>query len=107
MTSKLYVENIAPTTTEAVLKDLFSVYGDVAEVNIVIDRAPQKPQGLGFVTMATPEGAQAAIQALHGKRIGEHKLTVSEAWPSEEHTSLWRKRRAPSSLSKLSPKGAL
>ncbi|HTV42824.1 MAG TPA: RNA-binding protein [Candidatus Sulfotelmatobacter sp.] len=85
ITPELYIENIAPTTTENELKDLFSVYGNVAEVNIVIDRTPQKPQGLGFVTMVTPEGARAAIQALHGKLMGEHKLTVSEAWPGEDH----------------------
>jgi RNA recognition motif-containing protein len=71
MNAKLYVENIAPATTENELKDLFSTYGNVAEVNIILDRTHQKPRGLGFVTMVTPEGAWAAIQALHGKQIGE------------------------------------
>jgi RNA recognition motif-containing protein len=94
MTPKLYLENISPTTTENELKDLFSIYGNVAEVNIVVDRAPQKPQGLGFVTMVTPEGARAAVQALHGKLIGEHKLKVSEAWPGEGHAKLFRKHKS-------------
>jgi RNA recognition motif-containing protein len=67
MAPKLYIENIAPTTTESELKDLFSVYGNVAEVNIVLDRTCQKPRSFGFVTMVTREGARAAIQALHGK----------------------------------------
>jgi cold-inducible RNA-binding protein len=93
MTPKLYIENIAPTTTENELKDLFSVYGNVAEVNIVIDRTLQKPQGLGFVTMVTPEGARAAIQALHGKLMGKYKLIVSEAWPREDRANLLRKHK--------------
>jgi cold-inducible RNA-binding protein len=67
MAPKLYIENIAPTTTENELKDLFSVYGNVAEVNIVLDRTYQKPRSFGFVTMVTSEGARAAIQALHVK----------------------------------------
>jgi RNA recognition motif-containing protein len=57
MTTKIYVENIAPATTENELKDLFSTYGNVAEVNIVVERTQRRPRGLGFVTMATTEGA--------------------------------------------------
>jgi RNA recognition motif-containing protein len=94
MAPKLYIENIVPTTTENELKDLFSVYGNVAEVNIVIDRTPQKPQGFGFVTMVTPEGARAAIQALHGKLMGEYKLIVSEVWPRGDRTNLPRKHKS-------------
>lgn len=107
MTAKIYVENIAPTTTENELKDLFSIYGNVAEVNIVIDRTPQKPHGLGFVTMATPEGTRVALQALHGKRIAEHMLIVREVRLGEERAALCRKPGNPASLAKLSVKGAL
>jgi len=97
MNAQLYVENIAPATTENELKDLFSTYGNVAEVNIILDRTHQKPRGLGFVTMVTPEGAWAAIQALHGKQIGEHTLTVSETGARKQHTGLPRQslRGAP------------
>jgi RNA recognition motif-containing protein len=84
MTNKIYVENIGPAMTENVLKDLFSTYGNVVEVNIVVDRTHQKQNSFGYVTMVTPEGARAAILALHGRRIGEHKLAVSEAWPGED-----------------------
>jgi RNA recognition motif-containing protein len=88
MSAKIYVENIAPATTENELKELFSAYGNVAEVNIVVERADQKPRGFGFVTMVTPEGARAAIQALHGSRIGEHTLTVSETGPRAQRAGL-------------------
>jgi len=88
LSAKIYIENIAPATTENELKELFSAYGNVAEVNIVFDRMNQKSRGFGFVTMVTPEGARAAIQALHGKRIGEHTLTVSETGQSKQHAGL-------------------
>jgi cold-inducible RNA-binding protein len=72
--------------TEKELKEIFSPYGNVAEVNIVVERADKKPRGFGVVTMATPEGARAAIQDLHGRRIGENTLTVSETGPRARHT---------------------
>jgi RNA recognition motif-containing protein len=84
MHTKVYVDNLAAATTENDLRNLFSVHGNVAEVNIPIDRANHRPRGFGFVTMATPEGARSAIRALHGKEIGTHNLIVSEAWLHEE-----------------------
>ena len=87
MHNKVYVDNLAAVTTERDLMDLFSPYGNVAEVNIAVDRANHKPRGFGFVTMATSEGARSAIQALNGKAVGTCTLTVSEAWPHEQRTS--------------------
>ncbi|HEV2453740.1 MAG TPA: RNA-binding protein [Verrucomicrobiae bacterium] len=95
MNTKIYVENIAPTTTENELKALFSIYGNVAEVNIVLDRTCQKPWGVGFVTMVTPEGTRAAIHALHGRQIAEHRLTVTEAAPKQERNGLSSQHRKP------------
>ncbi len=111
MAAKIYVENIAPATTENELKDLFSTYGNVAEVNIVVERTHQKPRGLGFVTMATPEGARAAILALHGRRIAEYILTVTEVTPNKGRNGLsspyQKPYRDPAGLPKSSLKGAL
>ncbi|MGA2281010.1 MAG: RNA-binding protein [Verrucomicrobiota bacterium] len=84
MNTKIYVDNLATATTENDLKKLFSPYGNVAEVNIPLARASHRPRGFGFVTMATPEGARSAIQALNGKAIGTCTLTASEAWSHEE-----------------------
>jgi len=86
MNTKVYVDNLAAATTESELMKLFSVHGNVVDVNIAVDRANHKPRGFGFVTMATSEGARAAIRSLHGKEIGTHNLIVSEAWLHEERT---------------------
>ncbi len=87
MNAKVYVDNLAAVTTELDLTELFSPFGNVTEVNVPIDRTSGRPRGFGFVTMATPEGARAAIRALHGKEIGTHNLIVSEAWLHEERNS--------------------
>ena len=84
MNTKLYVGNLAATTTHNDLMDLFSAHGNVVEVNLPVARA-NRPRGFGFVTMVTPEGARSAIQALHGKQVGMHTLTVSQVCPLQKN----------------------
>src|SRR5437660_10444223 len=84
MNTKLYVGNLAYTTSENDLQDLFAAHGPVTEVHLPFDRESGRPRGFAFVTMATPEAAQAAILALNGTAVGERTLTVNEARPREE-----------------------
>ena len=86
MNTKLYVGNLSYDTTENDLQDLFSQHGPVSEVVILQDRETGRGRGFGFVTMGTPEGAQAAIQALNGKEVQGRALTVNEARPREERS---------------------
>jgi cold-inducible RNA-binding protein len=86
MNTKLFVGNVSFETTENELQDLFATCGPVTEVNIVTDRVTQKPRGFAFVTMATPEGAQAAIQQLAGRNLNGRDLAVNEARPREERS---------------------
>jgi cold-inducible RNA-binding protein len=84
MNSKLFVGNLAFSATENDLEDLFSQHGPVTEVNLMLDRATGRPRGFAFVTMATPEAAQAAVSALNGASFEGRNLTVNEARPREE-----------------------
>ena len=84
MNIEVYVDNLAEATTRSELRDLFSAYGNVADVDIAVDATSRRSRGFGLVTMVTPEGARTAIQALDGKAIGTCILTVCEACPREE-----------------------
>lgn len=84
MSTKLFVGNLSFNTTENDLQDLFAAHGPVSEVNLMMDRATGRPRGFAFVTMATPEAAQAATQALNGQSVDGRPLTVNEARPREE-----------------------
>lgn len=84
MNTKLYVGNLSFDTTENDLQDLFQQYGPVGEVNLITDRMSGRSRGFAFVTMGSPEGAQAAIQALAGKEYQGRALTVNEARPRED-----------------------
>jgi RNA recognition motif-containing protein len=84
MNTKLFVGNLSFNTTENALQDAFAQFGTVAEVNLMLDRMSGRPRGFAFVTMATPEEAQAAVQGMNGKELDGRSLTVNEARPREE-----------------------
>src|ERR1043165_8623967 len=84
--TKLFVGNLSFNTTENDLQDTFAAHGTVVEANLMVDRVSGRPRGFGFVTMSTPEEAQAAIAALNGASIDGRALTVNEAKPREERS---------------------
>jgi cold-inducible RNA-binding protein len=84
MNNKLFVGNLSFNTTENDLQDAFAAFGTVSEANLMVDRMTGRPRGFGFVTMATPEEAQKAIEGLNGKELDGRALTVNIARPREE-----------------------
>lgn len=86
MNTKLYVGNLSYQVTENDLQDLFAQHGPVTEVNLMLDRMSGRSRGFAFVTMATKEASDAAIQNLNGKELGGRALTVNEARPREERS---------------------
>jgi RNA recognition motif-containing protein len=84
--SKLFVGNLSFNTTENDLRDTFAAHGTVQEVNLMTDRETGRPRGFGFVTMGTPEEAEAAISSLNGKDVDGRALTVNVAKPREERS---------------------
>lgn len=84
MSTKLFVGNLSFKTTENDLQDAFAACGTVVETNIMMDRMTGRPRGFAFVTMSSPEEAEKAIEALHGKDFDGRALTVNVARPREE-----------------------
>ena len=84
MSTKLYVGNLPFASTAQDLQDLFAQAGTVAGVDLIFDKFTGRSRGFAFVTMATPEEAQAAIQKFHGFAMDGRNLTVNEARPKEE-----------------------
>lgn len=80
MGTRLYVGNLSFDTTEETVRAAFAADGrEVTEVFLVTDRMTGRPRGFGFVTMATPADATAAIEAMNGKTLDGRTLTVNEA----------------------------
>lgn len=81
MATKLYVGNLSFQTTSDELRDHFAQAGNVESASVVEDRMTGRSRGFGFVEMATPEEAAAAIEQLNGKDFAGRNLTVNEARP--------------------------
>jgi len=55
----IYVSNLAYSTTEDELSQLFEPYGTVESVRIITDRVTGRSRGFGFVEMPDATQAQA------------------------------------------------
>ena len=84
MSTKLFVGNLSFNTTENDLQAAFAAHGTVVEANLMMDRMTGRSRGFAFVTYATPEEAQKAIEAMNGAQLDNRALTVNIARPKEE-----------------------
>jgi len=84
MATKLYVGNLSFRTTSEDLREAFASVGTVESATVIEDRDTGRSRGFGFVEMATPEEAAAAIEQFNGKDLGGRNLTVNEAKPRTE-----------------------
>jgi RNA recognition motif-containing protein len=62
----IFVGNLAFTTSEDDVRQLFESYGAVGKVSLITDRETGRARGFGFVEMADGRAAQSAIQGLNG-----------------------------------------
>jgi nucleolin len=75
--AKLFVAGLPDSISEDVLKQLFEATGGkVVGVSLPKDRMTGRPRGFGFVTLATPEEAQAARDALDGSMQAGKSISV-------------------------------
>lgn len=83
MSSKIYVGNLPYSVTDTSLKSNFAEFGNVSSAKVMMDRDTGTSKGFGFVEMASPEAAQAAIAGLHGVSVDGRSIVVSLARPRE------------------------
>ena len=79
----IFVGNLALTTTEQDLRELFEPYGSLDAIRIMTDRETGRSRGFGFVEMPDNRAAQTAIDALNGTSLAGRVLTVNAARPRE------------------------
>ncbi|MBI5058984.1 RNA-binding protein [candidate division KSB1 bacterium] len=80
----IYVGNLAYSTTEDDLRNMFSAHGQVDRASLVMDRMSGQSKGFGFVEMPNEKEARAAMSALNEMEQGGRKMMVNEARPKED-----------------------
>jgi RNA recognition motif-containing protein len=88
----IFVGNLAFSTTDHDVRQLFEPYGVVDTINIITDRYTGQSRGFGFVEMPDSAAAKAAIQGLQGQALGGRTLNVNEAKPREPRREPSRSR---------------
>lgn len=78
---KLFIGNLSYNVTEDELRDVFSQYGEITDLKIITDRMSGRSKGIAFITYATEEQAQAAIEAMHNQEIDGRAVIVNVARP--------------------------
>jgi RNA recognition motif-containing protein len=67
MATRVYVGNLSPTTTDDMLREAFSGYGNVVDAIVMRDRYTDRSRGFGFVTYSSHSEAEAAVSGMDGK----------------------------------------
>ena len=84
MDVRLYVGNLAKSTTEDELKKLFTQAGSVAAVDVVKDRDSGESKGFAFITMGEQTEADKAISMFNAYSLADRELKVNVAKPKVE-----------------------
>ncbi|KAL3724914.1 hypothetical protein ACJRO7_029998 [Eucalyptus globulus] len=87
---KLYVSGLSFRTTEESLRNAFKNFGQLVEVNLVMDKIANRPRGFAFLRYATEEEAQRAIEGMHGKFLDGRVIFVEVAKPRLELRQIQR-----------------
>lgn len=74
MTTKLYVGDVSFNVTQAQLRDLFLLAGEVTKIHLVEDQGISK--GFAFVYMATEADSHKALERFDGYLLDECPLRV-------------------------------
>ena len=90
--SKLYVGNLSFKASEDDLNGLFSPFGDITDIFIVKDKFSKRSKGFAFVTMATEESAQSAIEKLNETEFLERNLVVNIASQKKTDQKILRRK---------------
>ncbi len=82
----IYVGNLPYDIGEDELRDIFSQFGEVSKVNIIMDKFSGQPKGFGFVEMPNDSEADEAIKALNDSALKGRNIKVNQAKPRRERS---------------------
>ena len=84
MAVRLFVGNLAYSTTEANLRTYFGTVAPPSQVVLPVDRETGRPRGFAFVEYLDRAHAEQAIQKFNGQPFNGRPLAVSEARARED-----------------------
>jgi RNA recognition motif-containing protein len=87
MSIRIYVGNLAKSTTQDEINTLFTQAGPVTSVELVKDRNSGESKGFAFVTMTAQADADKAISMFNAYSLAANEIKVNIAKPRVERAS--------------------
>lgn len=84
MEARLYVGNLAKSTTQDELSTLFTQAGEVTAAEVIKDRKSGESKGFAFITMSAQSEADKAVSMFNTYSLSDRVLKVSMAKPREQ-----------------------
>ena len=81
MDVRIYVGNLAKSTTQAEINTLFATAGTVTSVDLVMDKGTGLSKGFAFVSMPEQVDADKAISMFNAYSLADSTLKVNVAKP--------------------------
>ena len=85
----VYISNLSYVRDRNGLKSLFSPFGEIKNIKIIVEPATNQSRGMAFIEMSNPAQAQRAIKELDQKIVDGRTVKVKFATPLKE-TSISR-----------------
>ena len=79
----IFVAKLNFNTSESLLQDAFTRFGEVDSVKIIMDKMTGKSKGFAFVEMPNDDEAQEAINELNDTELDGRTIVVKKAEPRE------------------------
>lgn len=83
--SKIYVGNLAYSTSQEDLEGFFGQYGSITETKLISDFETGRSKGFGFITFSSDAEAEAALAA-NGTELDGRTLKVNIAKEKKERS---------------------
>ncbi|MBU0730811.1 MAG: RNA-binding protein [Proteobacteria bacterium] len=89
----IYVGQLPYSVTEGELQELFTEFGEIASVNLVMDRYSGRPKGFGFIDMPNNSEADTAVKTLNKSMFKGREIKVNQVQPVRGKKHLKRRPR--------------
>lgn len=74
----IYVGQLPYNVTESELTELFSEFGELANVNLIMDHFSGRSKGFAFIDMPNNSEADTAVKALNKSKFQGREIKVSQ-----------------------------
>jgi RNA recognition motif-containing protein len=89
----IYVGQLPYNVTEAELNELFSEFGEIVSVNLIMDHYSGRSKGFAFVDMPSNSEADKAIKALNKTMFQGREIKVNQVQQQRRNKRLKRRSR--------------